>query len=58
VQYHQVIREKLPTTYTWVYDKNFFLLVNLAVGGNWPGYPNDTTIFPQTYTIDYVRVYR
>jgi beta-glucanase (GH16 family) len=58
VQYHQVVREKLPTTYTWVYDKDFFLLLNLAVGGNWPGNPNDTTVFPQTYTIDYVRVYR
>jgi beta-glucanase (GH16 family) len=58
VQYHQIIREKLPTTYTWVFDKNFFLLVNLAVGGNWPQNPNDTTVFPQAYTIDYIRVYQ
>ena len=58
VQYHQVIRDKLPTTYTWVFNQDFFLLVNLAVGGNWPGKPDDTTVFPQTYTIDYIRVYQ
>lgn len=36
----------------------FFILLNLAVGGNWPGNPNNTTIFPQTMTVDYVRVYQ
>jgi hypothetical protein len=30
----------------------------LAVGGNWPGYPDSTTVFPQEYIIDYVRVYQ
>jgi beta-glucanase (GH16 family) len=42
----------------WVYDHPFFLLINLAVGGNWPGYPDDTTVFPQFLTVDYVRVYQ
>ena len=42
----------------WAFNKEFFLLLNLAVGGNWPGYPNDTTIFPQKYYIDYVHVYQ
>lgn len=42
----------------WVFDHDFFLLLNLAVGGNWPGYPDETTEFPQTYLIDYVRVYK
>jgi beta-glucanase (GH16 family) len=42
----------------WVYDHPFFLLINLAVGGNWPGYPNETTVFPQYLTVDYVRVYQ
>lgn len=56
--FHKVMREKLPTTYTWAFDKKFFVLVNLAVGGNWPQNPNDTTKFPQTYVIDYIRVYQ
>jgi beta-glucanase (GH16 family) len=39
------------------FNKPFFLLLNLAVGGNWGGWPNATTVFPQTYVIDYVRHY-
>lgn len=35
----------------------FFLILNLAVGGNWPGYPDASTIFPATVMVDYVRVY-
>jgi beta-glucanase (GH16 family) len=42
----------------WVFDKPYFLLINLAVGGNWPGYPDDTTTFPQFLTVEYVRVYQ
>lgn len=41
----------------WVFDHPFFVLLNVAVGGNFPGNPNDTTTFPQTMTVDYVRVY-
>ncbi len=41
----------------WVYDHDFFILLNLAVGGQWPGNPDNTTKFPQTLTADYVRVY-
>lgn len=41
----------------WVFDHDFFLLLNVAVGGNWPGYPDETTVFPQTMLVDYVRVY-
>lgn len=41
----------------WVYDHPFFMLLNLAVGGRWPGVPDETTTFPQQYIIDYVRVY-
>ena len=36
----------------------FFILMNIAVGGNWPGYPDETTEFPQTMKVDYVRVYQ
>lgn len=35
----------------------FFIILNLAVGGNWPGPPNSTTLFPDTLFVDYVRVY-
>lgn len=47
----------LPWGTRWVYDHPFFLLLNLAVGGDFPGPPDDTTRFPQTMTVDYVRVY-
>jgi beta-glucanase (GH16 family) len=40
------------------FDVDFHLLLNLAVGGNLPGPPNATTVFPQEYVIDYVRVYQ
>ncbi len=43
---------------TWVYEHDFFILLNVAVGGNWPGMPDDTTEFPQTMLVDYVRVYQ
>jgi beta-glucanase (GH16 family) len=40
------------------FDQRFHLLLNLAVGGNWPGNPDATTPFPQAMAVDYVRVYR
>jgi beta-glucanase (GH16 family) len=42
---------------TWVYDHDFFILLNLAVGGQWPGNPDGTTTFPQEMKVDWVRVY-
>jgi beta-glucanase (GH16 family) len=42
----------------WVYNTPFFLLLNIAVGGNYVGFPTSGTPFPQTMTIDYVRVYK
>lgn len=41
----------------WVFDKPFFLVLNLAVGGTWPGAPDSSTLFPATMLIDWVRVY-
>jgi beta-glucanase (GH16 family) len=41
----------------WVFDHPFYLLLNLAVGGNWPGSPDGTTSFPQQMIVDYVHVY-
>jgi beta-glucanase (GH16 family) len=48
----------LPAGSTWVYNRPFFILLNLAVGGYWPGYPDQTTTFPQQMLVDYVRVYK
>jgi len=42
----------------WIFDHEFFIIMNLAVGGRWPGYPDDTTVFPQFMYVDYVRVYQ
>jgi beta-glucanase (GH16 family) len=57
--YHTLTPAGLPAGAPWVFNGGpFFLLLNLAVGGLWPGYPDATTAFPQEYRIDYVRVYR
>lgn len=40
------------------FDKRFHLILNVAVGGVWPGYPDETTVFPQVMSVDYVRVYQ
>ncbi len=43
----------------WPFDKPFYLLLNVAVGGNWGGQKGiDNSIFPQTMLVDYVRVYQ
>ena len=39
------------------FQKPFFLIFNIAVGGRWPGYPDDSTNFPQRLVVDYVRVF-
>lgn len=42
----------------WVFERPFFVLLNLAVGGHWPGNPDGTTVLPQSMLVDWVRVYR
>jgi len=42
----------------WVYNQPFYILLNVAVGGNYVGFPTSQTPFPQSMTIDYVRVYK
>jgi len=42
----------------WVFNTPFFMIINVAVGGNYVGFPTDQTPFPQQTMIDYVRVYR
>ncbi len=48
----------LPKGTKWVYDHPFFIILNVAVGGGWPGNPDATSVFPQTMLVDYVRVYK
>ncbi len=42
----------------WRFDQEFFFIMNIAVGGNWPGSPNSTTQFPQQMIVDYIRVFQ
>jgi beta-glucanase (GH16 family) len=56
--YHTVTRRQVEDDgHAWVYDAPFFVILNVAVGGNWPGSPDAATQFPQTMTVDWVRVY-
>ena len=43
---------------SWAYNHPFFFLVNVAVGGHFSGLPDETTVFPQTLRVDYIRVYQ
>jgi beta-glucanase (GH16 family) len=42
----------------WPFDQEFHMILNLAIGGNWPGPPDETTVFPKYMFVDYVRVYQ
>ena len=42
----------------WVYDHPFFIILNNAVGGDWPGNPDATSVFPNDMLVDYVRIYQ
>jgi|WetSurMetagenome_2_1015567.scaffolds.fasta_scaffold47118_2 beta-glucanase (GH16 family) len=42
----------------WPFNKYFFFIFNVAVGGNWPGYPDSSTKFPQYMIVDYIRVFQ
>jgi beta-glucanase (GH16 family) len=56
VLYNQIT--PADVTGEWVFNKPFYILVNLAVGGNFVGSPNSETVFPQTMLVDYIRVYK
>ena len=56
IHYHTATPETVKGE--WVFEHPFFVLLNLAVGGYWPGYPDATTPFPRQMLVDYVRVYR
>ncbi len=51
-------RASLVRSDQWkAFQERFYMILNLAVGGNWPGPPDETTTFPQTMEVDYVKVY-
>ncbi|MBN2148481.1 MAG: family 16 glycosylhydrolase, partial [Anaerolineales bacterium] len=56
--YYTVTVDDIPDGTEWVFDHPFFIILNVAVGGAWPGYPDATTVFPQTMSVEYVRVYQ
>ncbi|NQW99313.1 glycoside hydrolase family 16 protein, partial [bacterium] len=56
-QYFSVTPGSLPNGSAWVFNQPQFLILNVAVGGNWPGNPDGSTVFPQRMSVDYVRVY-
>ena len=58
VLYNQITREQVEEKGVWVFDQPFFIMINLAVGGDFVGAPNNETVFPQTMLVDYVKVYK
>ena len=50
--------ERSDVSGEWVYDNPFFMILNIAVGGNYVGFPTAQTPFPQRMIIDYVKVYQ
>lgn len=56
--YATFVPAQLPSGKKWVFDHSFFIILNLAVGGDWPGSPDSRTEFPQQMLVDYVRVYK
>lgn len=56
--YHSLTPSRLPAGSRWAFNKPFYMLLNVAVGGYWPGYPDASTVFSQKMVVDYVRIYR
>ncbi len=57
-RYGAITASDLPGGSRWVFDHQFYLVLNVAVGGQWAGSPDATTRFPQALHVDYVRVYQ
>lgn len=55
VLYNQITPADVPGE--WVFDHPFYIIMNVAVGGNFVGPPSNNTVFPQTMLVDYVRVF-
>jgi beta-glucanase (GH16 family) len=53
--YQRIRKEDVPGE--WVFDEPFYILLNVAVGGSFVGFPSSKTVFPQKMVVDYVRIY-
>ncbi len=58
VQYHRLTPADIPAAGTWAFEKPFFVILNLAIGGDWPGAPDATTPLPARMLVDWVRIYK
>lgn len=52
------VNEPDVAPYLWPFNEEFHFILNVAVGGNWPGSPDASTVFPQIMEVDYVRAYQ
>jgi beta-glucanase (GH16 family) len=57
-QYFSITDADISNAYPYPFNDEFFFIFNIAVGGNWPGYPDATTQFPQRMIVDYIRVFQ
>jgi beta-glucanase (GH16 family) len=58
VQFYSVSKSQVQSFGNWVFDHPMFVILNVAVGGNWPGSPTGSSVFPQRMYVDYIRVYQ
>ena len=56
--FYSVTRAQVEQHGTWVFDQPFWLLLNVAVGGSWPGSPDNSSSFPQRMYVDYIHIYQ
>jgi beta-glucanase (GH16 family) len=56
--FYTVNKSQVQSFGNWVFDHPMFLILNVAVGGNWPGNPTGSSVFPQRMYVDYIRVYQ
>ncbi len=56
ITYQRIESEDVPGE--WVYNHPFYIILNVAVGGNYVGFPAQNTPFPQTMYVDYVKVFK
>ncbi len=55
IKYHEI---DITGEFLTEFQESFFFIFNIAVGGNWPGYPNSNTVLPQYMLVDYIRVFQ
>jgi beta-glucanase (GH16 family) len=56
-EYQSYTSSDIEPKYNWPFERTYYVILNLAVGGDWPGDPDGSTIFPSTMEVDYVRAY-